>query len=118
MPRKSSLRPELREWLNRTVYPRLSHDQVFGRLPGYTKAQHSETRYADCPRCHRHGTFYMLDGRQLGQCSSCNVVIPWFSYLKFDHTEQEAIVAIAALAGVEPLADPVDTSTADPIFHV
>jgi len=102
MPRASTLDPRLKDWLNHVAYPKLSHDRVFGTLPNYQKAQYSETRYADCPRCHRHGTFYMLPERNVGRCSSCTVVIAWFAYLKFDHTEAEAIETIARLAGVEP----------------
>ena len=118
MPPKSSLRPALKDWLNHVVYPKLSHDQVFGGLPGYTKAEFSETRYADCPRCHRHRKFYMIAGRPTGQCDSCGVTITWWAFTKFDHTEPEAIVTIAALAGVEPLADSVEPPPTDPIFHV
>ena len=115
---KSSLRPELRDWLNHVVYPRLSHDQVFGNLRNYTKAEYSETRYADCPRCHKRGKFYMIAGRPTGQCDSCGVTITWFSYLKLNRTEPEAITLIAALAGVEPLALSPDSPPADAIFHL
>ncbi|MDA8206398.1 MAG: hypothetical protein M0Z36_10035 [Thermaerobacter sp.] len=118
MARKSSLRPELQDWLNHIVYPKLSHDQVFGGLLGYQKAEFSETRYADCPRCHRTGKFYMIAGRPTGQCDSCGVVITWWAYLKFERAEQEAIATIATLAGVEPLADSVEPPQTDPIFHV
>ena len=96
--------PELKSWLNKEVYPHLSHDQVFGNLPNFTKAEYSETRYADCPRCHKRGTFYMLADRHVGQCSSCGRVIAWFGFLKFDHDENETIERIATLANV-PLPD-------------
>lgn len=119
MPRKSSLRPELRDWLSHTVYPKLSHDQVFGSLPGYTQAEYSETRYADCPRCHRKGKFYMIAGWPTGQSDSCGVTITWWAFAKYDRTEPEAITAMAALAGVEPLADAAEPPPADDtIFHV
>ena len=95
--------PELKTWLNRTVYPRLSHDQVFGNLPNFTKAEYSETRYADCPRCHKVKKFYMIDGRPTGTCDGCAVVITWWSFLHFDHDEAETIARIAAMARVEPL---------------
>ena len=98
--------PELKGWLNKVVYPRLTHDQVFGGLPNFTKAEFSETRYADCPRCHRHGTFYMLPDRHVGQCSSCSITIAWFGFLKFDQSEAEAIERIASLAGVERPSHP------------
>lgn len=100
---RSSMSPELKSWLNKTVYPHLSHDQVFGNLPNFTKAEYSETRYADCPRCHKRGKFYLIAGRPTGTCDSCGVVITWWAYLKFDHDEAETIARIAELAGVEPL---------------
>ncbi len=101
-PSKNLMSSELKTWLNKEVYPKLSHDQVFGGLPGYTKAEYSETRYADCPRCHRPKKFYMISDRPTGTCDSCNVVITWWAYLHFDHTEVETIATIADLAGVEP----------------
>ena len=101
MAMQSNLDPDLKSWLNRSVYPRLSHDLVFGGLPGYTKAQHSDTHYADCPRCHRKGAFYCLPGRQAGQCSSCSTVLGWFGFLRFRaRSEAAAITEIASLAGV------------------
>jgi uncharacterized paraquat-inducible protein A len=103
MARKSTMNPLLKSWLNQEVYPKLSHDQVFGNLPNYTKAQYSETRYGDCPRCHRTKHFFMIDGRPTGTCDRCHVVITWWSFLKFDHTESETIATIAALAGVPPI---------------
>jgi len=64
----------------------------------------------------------MLDGRQIGRCSSCNVTIPWFSFLRYDHTIDEAIVQIAALAGVAPISQGPPESPSfpfddEPIFH-
>jgi hypothetical protein len=106
--------PELKGWLNQVVYPRLTHDQVFGSLPGYTKAEHSETRYADCPRCHHAKAFYMPADRPVGNCNHCYITITWWSYLRFDHTEIDTIAQIAAFAGVEPLAT---APPADPIFR-
>ena len=99
----AKLDPPLRDWLNHSVYPHLSHDQVFGSLPGYTVAQSSETRYADCPRCHRKGRFFMLAGRHVGQCH-CSVVISWYGFIRFTAAcEAEAIERIAAMAGVPAL---------------
>lgn len=103
MARASTLDPPLRDWLNGTVYPHLSHDRVFGGLPGYTKAQTSETRYADCPKCHRKGEFRMLPEHQVGHCYVCPGVIGWFAFIRFNSpSEAEAIARIAALAGVPP----------------
>ena len=111
MAMQSNLDPDLKSWLNRSVYPRLSHDLVFGGLPGYTKAQHSDTYYADCPRCHRKGTFYCRAGWTVGKCSSCSTVLGWFGFLRFrSRSEAAAITEIATLAGV-PVPDdhPVNT---------
>ena len=106
--------PALKQWLRDEVYPKLSHDQIFAMLPGYTKAEFSETRYADCPRCHRQKNFYMPENRPIGNCNHCHTTITWWAYLRYDHTEQEAITTIAALAGVDPL----DSATSsDPIFR-
>ncbi len=103
MPRKSTMNPALKSWLNKEVYPLLSHDKVFGQLPNFTKAVYSETRYSDCPRCRRNKSFYMIDGRPTGTCDRCHVVIGWWSFLKFDHSEKETIAVIATLAGVPPI---------------
>lgn len=97
------MNPALKQWLNQEVYPNLSHDKVFGNLPNYTKAQYSETRYSDCPRCQRKKSFYMIDGRPMGTCDRCHVVIPWWSYLRFGRAESDAIATIASLAGVSPI---------------
>lgn len=113
---RSQMSTELKDWLNHTAYPKLTHDQVFSTLAGYTKAEFSETRYANCPRCHRPGAFYMLENRHVGQCSSCGVVIAWFGFLRFGHTDQEAIASIAALAEIEPLPPTSPDST--PIFRL
>ena len=63
--------PALKQWLRDEVYPKLSHDQIFAMLPGYTKAEFSETRYADCPRCHHDeeriaGAVLRKPGERLG----------------------------------------------------
>ncbi len=99
----TKMSPELKAWLNHTVYPRLSHDQVFGTLPGYTKAEYSETRYADCPRCRRSKALFMPEDRPVGNCNHCHATITWWAFLHFDRTEHDAIAHIAELAGVDPL---------------
>jgi hypothetical protein len=104
---------ELKAWLNHTVYPRLSHDLAFGSLPNFTKAEHSETRYADCPRCHRAKALFMPADRPVGNCDHCHVTITWWSFLKFDRTDEEAIRIIAELARVEPLSKPPDDLSKD-----
>lgn len=103
MARSATMSPELKGWLSKEVYPHLSHDMVFGQLPNYTKAQYSETRYSDCPRCRKAKQFVMISGRPLGTCNACSAVVTWWSYLRFDHSDAEAIAKIAALAGVPPL---------------
>ena len=100
---RSTMSPELKQWLNKTVYPRLSHDLVFGTLPNFTKAEYSETRYSNCPRCHRAKAFYMPADRPVGNCNHCYATITWWSFLHFDRTDAETIVTIAELAKVEPL---------------
>ena len=100
----AKLSPALTEWLNHTVYPRLSHEMVFGDLPGFTLAQSGASWYADCPYCHRKGTFYMLPDRHVGQCKSCQRTIGWFGYLRRHlNGESVAVRRIAELAGVAAL---------------
>ena len=104
MKHVAKLSPELAEWLNHTVYPKLSHEIVFGDLVNFTLAQSGESWYADCPYCHRRGTFYMLPHRQVGQCKSCQRTIGWFGYLRRKlNGDPAAITRIATLAGVPPL---------------
>jgi len=114
MPRKSSLDPALADWLNHTVYPHLTHAQVFGELDGFHETPTGDF-YADCPRCHRSGTFYGYQGRQVGTCKSCGHVIGWFAYLRWPDRKTEndrAVRVIAQLAGVttgpngQPLVEP------------
>lgn len=101
----AKLSRELTEWLNHTVYPRLSHELVFGDLPGFTLAQSGASWYADCPYCQRKGVFYMLPNRQVGQCKSCQRTIGWFGYLRRHlNGDPAAVRKIAALAGIAPLA--------------
>ena len=100
----ATLRQELTEWLNYTVYPHLTHERVFGALPGFTQAQSGASWYADCPYCHRKRAFYMLPNREVGQCKSCHRTIGWFGFLRRKLTgEAAAIQHIAALAGIPPL---------------
>ena len=51
----------------------------------------------------RKGSFYMLPGRQVGQCKSCGRTIGWFGYLRFQEhgDENRAITRIAQLAGID-----------------
>ena len=99
----AKLRPKLTQWLNNWVYPHLSHTQIFGDLVGFTVSQSGESWYANCPRCGRTGSFYMLPGRQVGQCKSCGRTIGWFGYLRFQEhgDEDRAITRIAQLAGID-----------------
>jgi hypothetical protein len=95
------LDPVLTARLNHTVYPKLNHDLVFGSLPNYHEG--NGYFYADCPRCHRKGTFHGSGGRAVGECESCNRVIGWFAYLRWPDRSTEndrAIRVIAELAGV------------------
>ena len=108
--------PELKNWLNHVVYPKLNHDLVFGSLPNYQKAEFSDTRYADCPRCHHAKALYMPEGRPIANCNHCHTTITWWAFLKFDHPEAEAIATIAGLAGVEPLT--ATPPLENPIFRV
>ena len=97
------LDPQLTDWLNHTVYPKLNHDLVFGNLPNYHGGPPNGDFYADCPRCHRKGTFYGYGTWHVGQCKSCNRVIGWFAYLRWPDRSTEndrAIRIIAELAGV------------------
>lgn len=92
----------LRDWLNHTVYPRLSHRQIFGVLPNYHEGTNGDF-YADCPRCHKRGTFYGYSTWHVGQCKSCHRTIGWFAFLRWPDrsTDNErAIRVIAELAGV------------------
>ncbi len=100
---RSPMSPELKDWLNHVVYPKLNHDLVFGSLPNYQKAEYSETRYADCPRCHRSKALFMPVDRPIANCNHCYTTITWWSFLHFDRTDAETIATIAELAGVEPL---------------
>ena len=99
----AKLQPDLAQWLNDRVYPHLSHIQIFGDLVGFTAAQSGASWYAHCPRCGRRGSFYMVRGRQVGQCKSCGRTIGWFGYLRFQEhgDEDRAITRIAQLAGVD-----------------
>lgn len=101
------LDPILTDWLNHTVYPKLNHDLVFGSLPNYHEG--NGHFYADCPRCHRKGTFHGSPGRAVGD-----------AYLRWPDRSTEndrAIRVIAELAGVnidpygELLDGPPDTLT-------
>ena len=98
---RSTMSPELKGWLTRIVYPKLSHDMVFGNLPNFTKAEYSETRYSDCPRCHRTKQFVMIPDRPLGTCQRCSGTITWWAFLHFDHDEAETIARIAEVARVD-----------------
>ena len=97
---QSKFSPGMRDWLNHTVYPHLTHAQIFGALPGYTDREGDF--YADCPVCHRHGVFYGLLGRQVGTCKSCGRTIGWFGFIRhqFDGDEDRATEYLAELAGV------------------
>jgi len=103
---RPTMTPELKAWLNHTVYPRLTHDLVFGSLPNYQKAQHSETRFADCPRCHRPKALFMPVDRPIANCDHCHATITWWAFLRFDRTDEETIRIIAELAGVESTPTP------------
>ena len=67
------LDPVLTDWLNHTVYPKLNHDLVFGNLTNYHGGPPNGDFYADCPRCHRKGTFYGYGTWHVGQCKSCTI---------------------------------------------
>ena len=100
-PRRNKLPAALTAWLNHTIYPHLTHVQIFGQLPGYT--DRDGDFYADCPVCHRHGVFYGVKGQYVGKCQSCTRIIGWFGYLRYqlDGHEEEAMRWIAQLAGVD-----------------
>ena len=96
----------LTSWLNESVYPQLSHQMIFGELPGFTLAQSGASWYADCPYCHRKGAFFMLPHRQAGSCKKCRRTIGWFGYLRRKlNGDPPAIASIAELAQV-PAYDP------------
>ena len=95
----------LARWLQKDVYPHLSHEAVFGGLQGFQRAATSDSHYADCPACGKKGTFYMLAQERAGHCSSCGRTITWFSFLRFRLGAAAAIEEIARLAGVETRPD-------------
>ena len=99
-PRRNKLPAALTAWLNHTIYPHLTHVQIFGQLPGYT--DRDGDFYADCPVCHRPGVFYGFKGRHVGQCKSCMRIIGWFGFVRFRYAgdEDRAIASLAELAGV------------------
>lgn len=114
---KTPLSTDLKAWLNHTVYPHLTHDQVFGTLLNYTKAEYSETRYSDCPRCHHAKSFYMPANRPTGNCNHCGCTIAWWAFLHFDHSESEAIATIAGLAGVDPFTPSLPIPPSEPYIR-
>ncbi|AEG15201.1 DnaB domain protein helicase domain protein [Desulfofundulus kuznetsovii DSM 6115] len=97
---------ELTRWLDEQVYPRLSHQQVFGALPGFKRVGRGYV--AVCPNPEhddRHPSFYMRDGVPFGHCFGCGETISWWKYQEMKGLNgQQVIQELARLAGVPPLA--------------
>lgn len=97
MARTHALDPQLRNWINRSVCPHLSHDRACG-WPA---------------RIHRGGADFgdplrrlpqVPPARRVGKCYLCSTVIGWFGFIRFNAaSEAEAIECIAAMAGVSAL---------------
>lgn len=94
------LDPVLTDWLNHTVYPHLSHAQIFGDLPNFHLLKSGDF-YADCPRCQRKGVFFGYADWHMGRCRSCRHVIGWFAKIRWPgYDDDRAIRMIAEMAGV------------------
>lgn len=97
---------DLSAWLDSEVYPRLSHEAVFGSLDGFRAV--GRGYLARCPNpAHedRHPSFWMPDGRTWGKCFACGYFVTWWKYLEESRGlhGREMIVELARLAGVPPL---------------
>ncbi|NHM25989.1 hypothetical protein G7K71_02970 [Desulfofundulus sp. TPOSR] len=106
----------LTDWLDTEVYPRLSHEKIFGDLPGFRRVGRGYV--ALCP-VHAESTpsFSMPDGRPFGHCFGCGQTLSWWKYLEMKGlTGQQVIRELAHLAGVPPLpasgADPEEAKKA------
>jgi DNA primase len=93
----------LTDWLDMEVYPRLTHEKIFGDLPGFRRVGRGYV--ALCP-VHAESTpsFSMPDGRPFGHCFGCGQTLSWWKYLEMKGlTGQQVIRELARLAGVTPL---------------
>ncbi len=93
-------------WLDEQVYPRLTHEQVFGDLSGFKRVGRGYV--AECPNpehADRHPSFYMRDGQPFGHCFGCGVTISWWRALEMRGLSgQQVIAELARLADVPSLA--------------
>ncbi len=100
------MRDELTAWLDEQVYPRLSHQQVFGDLPGFKRVGRGYV--AECPNpehADRHPSFYMKEGQPFGHCFGCGVTVSWWRALELRGLSgRQVIQELTRLAGVPPLA--------------
>lgn len=93
----------LTDWLENEVYPRLSHQKVFGDLPGLRRV--GSGYMALCPlHAEKTASFFMKEGIPAGHCFGCGQTLSWWKYLEMKGlTGQQVIQELARLAGVPPL---------------
>lgn len=100
-----SVADELTQWLDEIVYPRLTHEVVFGELPDFRAV--GPGRY-EC-RCPSHDdkgrpNFSMTDGVPAGHCFRCGHVRSWWAQIEGRVGPGRAVIEeLARLAGVPPL---------------
>jgi len=95
---------DLTRWLDDEVYPRLSHEMVFGDLAGFRRG--GPGRYvALCPaHDDHHPSFSMREGWPTGHCFACGHTRSWWTHVSARVGNGRAVLEeLARLAGVQPL---------------
>lgn len=91
-------------WLDDEVYPRLSHETVFGDLKGFRRS--GPGRFvALCPaHDDHHPSFSMREGWPTGHCFSCGHTRSWWAHIAARVGGGRAVLdELAHLAGIQPL---------------
>lgn len=93
----------LTDWLDTEVYPCLTHEKVFGDLPGFRRV--GSSYMALCPlHVEKTASFAMQEGIRAGHCFGCGQTLSWWKYLEMKGLSgQQVVQELARLAGVPPL---------------